>query len=119
MRSVILLILLAFTTIASAQTQKIGPSISDELKAAGVAGLPFSWRDSDGALRTDDPNLTVAQRTAIQAVFAAHDPTKKSVEQTAKLVKSQARQDFIDHCAAIEEDATLPAKIKQLCVLLK
>lgn len=52
----------------------IGPNIEDDLKAAGLMGLPFSWRPSDGTLNLSDPALTDAQRTAIQAVFDAYVP---------------------------------------------
>lgn len=53
---------------------KIGAHISEELKAAGVMGLPFAWNPETGAVRTDDPALTAAQRQTILAVFAAHNP---------------------------------------------
>lgn len=46
--------------------------IAQQLAAAGLAGLPFTW-GSDGAIAYD-PSITPAQRTAIEAVFAAYDP---------------------------------------------
>lgn len=52
----------------------IAAHISEELNAAGLMGLPFSWNPKTGAVRTDDPALTEAQRKAILAVFAAHNP---------------------------------------------
>ena len=54
----------------------IGPSFPDELKAAGLFGLPFSW-GADGHF-TFDPALAAEKVTAIQAVYAAHDPTTPS-----------------------------------------
>jgi hypothetical protein len=50
----------------------IGPNFANEIAAAGLAGLPFSW-GPDG-VSTDDPRLTEAQKTAIAGVVAAHDP---------------------------------------------
>lgn len=58
--------------LAAFAADRIGPNIEDDLKAAGLMGLPFSWRASDGALNLNDPALTAAQRTAIQNIFAAH-----------------------------------------------
>lgn len=51
---------------------QIGPTFADELIAAGLNGLPFSW-GSDG-LHMTDPRLTDEQKDAIQAVLAAHNP---------------------------------------------
>lgn len=52
---------------------KIGPAFSEELAAAGLAGLPFSWGD-DGEFNFGDA-MTAAQIEAVKAVLAAHDPT--------------------------------------------
>ena len=57
----------------------IGPSFYDELVAADVAGLPFSW-SGDGEI-CFDPSMTAAQISAVEAVYAAHDPTTLSMEQ--------------------------------------
>ncbi|WP_234775162.1 hypothetical protein [Paraburkholderia tropica] len=69
----------------------IGPSFYDELKTASLAGLPFSW-SPDGTL-TYDASLTEAQISAIETVYADHDPTKPSwsafqVEAQSALDKS-------------------------------
>jgi hypothetical protein len=59
----------------------IGPNFANELAAYGAVhsieliGAPFAW-GADGALSIDDPRLTDAQKAAIQAVYAAHDPSK-------------------------------------------
>jgi hypothetical protein len=50
----------------------IGPSFASELASAGLTGLPFSW-GSDGDICGAE-NLTPDQRTALDAVIAAHDP---------------------------------------------
>jgi hypothetical protein len=51
-----------------------GANFYNEIAAAGLATLPFSW-GSDG-VNLSDPRLTAPQKTAINAVLAAHDPTK-------------------------------------------
>jgi hypothetical protein len=54
-------------------TQKaIGPNFSNELAAAGLTGLPFSW-SPDGTL-TFMPAMTSAEISAVEAVYAAHNP---------------------------------------------
>lgn len=50
----------------------IGNTFSDELKAAGLLGLPFSW-GADGSFEFS-PTMTQEQRDAVMAVYAAHDP---------------------------------------------
>jgi hypothetical protein len=55
-------------------TNNIGPTFAKELQAAGLTGLPFSWGD-DGTFAYDE-SMTSDQIAAVQAVFAAHVPTK-------------------------------------------
>jgi hypothetical protein len=55
-------------------TKAIGPTFRAELAAAGLTGLPFAWGD-DGSL-TFDARMTPDQVAAVQAIYAAHDPTK-------------------------------------------
>ena len=50
----------------------IGPSFGDEIKVAGLLGLPFSW-GADGVIQFD-PRMTQTQMNAVLAVYAAHDP---------------------------------------------
>jgi hypothetical protein len=52
----------------------IGPNFANEVAAAGLNGLPFTW-NKDG-VNLNDPNLTPEQIDAINVVIAAHDPTK-------------------------------------------
>jgi hypothetical protein len=52
--------------------KRIAPHFSDELQAAGLLSLPFSWSETDGLFT---PALTAQQRAAVEAVYAAHDPT--------------------------------------------
>lgn len=53
----------------------IGPNFANELAAAGLIGLPFSW-GTDGVIEYGTA-ISSAQKTAIEAVLAAHDPTKR------------------------------------------
>jgi hypothetical protein len=63
-------------------TQKtIGPSFAGELLAAGLTNLPFSY-SADGDF-TYGPTLTADQIAAIEAVYAAHDPSKIPLSQQA------------------------------------
>jgi hypothetical protein len=52
----------------------IGPNFPNELAAAGLLGLQFSW-GADGVIEFG-PEVTDAQKTAVNAVYAAHDPAK-------------------------------------------
>lgn len=52
----------------------IGPNFGNEIFAAGLAGLPFSW-DAAGHITFNDA-MTGPQMSAVQAVYAAHDPSK-------------------------------------------
>jgi hypothetical protein len=64
--------------------KQIGPSFIDELTAyGGLVGQHFTWQP-DGTIEFfDDTPAAVVQ--GVQAVYAAHDPTKPSVsERTAQ-----------------------------------
>jgi len=60
--------------------KKIGPTFLAELMAAGLAGLPFVWREDGTFLFTTEPNgmgtkpMTPEQIAAVMAVYDAHDP---------------------------------------------
>ena len=54
---------------------KIGPTFSDELAAAGLAGLPIVWDTQAGTIDTSDPRLDAKQIAAAAAVLKAHDAT--------------------------------------------
>lgn len=56
---------------------RFGPTFADELQAAGLAGLPFSWGE-DGVFYSKQ--ITSRQRQDIEAVLAAHDPTARPVD---------------------------------------
>jgi hypothetical protein len=58
----------------------IGPHFVDELTAAGLAGLPFSWQleyddATPDAAFTFGPAMTDQQKGGVRAVLAAHNPT--------------------------------------------
>ncbi|SEJ85337.1 hypothetical protein [Achromobacter sp. NFACC18-2] len=53
--------------------KKIGPTFTQELEAKGLLGLGFSWGNDTGELRFND-DVTAAERAAVEAVLAAHDP---------------------------------------------
>lgn len=56
--------------------KQLGPTFGDEVATAGLAGLPFGWGATDEDI-TGRENLTTAQNATLDAVIAAHDPTKK------------------------------------------
>lgn len=64
----------------------IGPTFADEIRVAGLSGLPFTW-GVDGV--QFDPSMTVEQIVAVHAVLAAHDPQKPLVPDS--VLMSQAR----------------------------
>lgn len=81
-------------------TIRIGPTFGSELAAAGLSGLQFAWGD-DGTFEWGDA-VTEAQRAAVLAIYAAHDP--------AALAKDNVRDAYVAAKAATEEfaaDSTL------------
>lgn len=62
-------------------SKAIGPTFSIELAAAGLNGLPFAW-GADGTLSFDG-TMTPTQIAAVEAIYAAHDPTKQDPRAVA------------------------------------
>lgn len=60
--------------------------IHEELLAAGVAGLPFSWTE-DGTLNLSDA-ITPEQRATIEAVFAAHDSNVPALSEFISVMEA-------------------------------
>jgi hypothetical protein len=58
-------------------TDVLGPTFGDEVIAVGLGGLPFSW-GPDGDIQGRE-RLTPEQNATLDAVVAAHDPTKTAV----------------------------------------
>lgn len=50
----------------------IGKTFGDEIIAAGLGGLSFSWGD-DGVFQFSD-QITDAQKEAVLAVYEVHNP---------------------------------------------
>lgn len=87
---------------------RIGPSFVEELEAAGVLRLPFAW-GTDGQL-TFSPAITPQQRAIIEAVLAAHDPTKpSSVVDDLREPYQNAKQKV----EALVADSSIPASVRQ------
>jgi hypothetical protein len=61
----------------------IGPRFLEEIKAAGLMGLPFSWGD-DGDVQGWD-NLTAEQSVLLRGVVDAHDPTLAASDEYKRL----------------------------------
>jgi hypothetical protein len=55
----------------------LGPTFGAEVIAAGLGGLPFAW-GTDGGISGRE-SLTPAQNATLDAVIAAHDPSKAAV----------------------------------------
>lgn len=68
----------------------IGPSFSDELAAAGLLGLPFTW-SPEGVIEFGE-GVTDAQKADVEAIYATHDPTKPdSVAIKAQIVELEGK----------------------------
>lgn len=65
----------------------IGPSFSQELERAGLLNCGLSWT-SAGAIYGKE-NLTTEQKTKLQQVLDAHDPTKPRIPE--QVTAAQAR----------------------------
>jgi hypothetical protein len=85
-------------------TQKAtGPNFTNELLAAGLGGLPFAW-DALGNL-TFGEAMTASQIAAVQAVYAAHDPSTVSAESV--LAKRAAALGATDWLVTRHQEETL------------
>lgn len=73
--------------------KSIGKTFSNELKAAGLFGLPFSW-GADGDIQFG-AGLSQAQIDAVNAVYAAHDPLKTVLTYLGIEVSTKADVDAI------------------------
>ncbi|MCC7413307.1 MAG: hypothetical protein IT495_16955 [Gammaproteobacteria bacterium] len=56
--------------------KQIGPSFGDELVAAELSGLPFSWGE-DGTFEFQ-PGVTDEQRDSVLTLVSSHDPARES-----------------------------------------
>ncbi|HSH98885.1 MAG: hypothetical protein ACAH07_06050 [Methylophilaceae bacterium] len=80
----------------------IGQTFSKELESAGLLGLPFSW-GADGTF-TFSVDITAGQKTAIKAVYDAHDPDASlvTVPQSVSRLQALVALDLAGHLDAIE-----------------
>lgn len=83
----------------------IGKSFYSELVAAGLDGLPFSWGE-DGSFEFSD-SMTDEQIAAVNAVYAAHDPTAHT--QIAKVMTALS---FIEQFTPEEQLAVVTAAMQ-------
>ena len=76
--------------------KQLGPTFSDEVIAAGLGGLPFSWGATDDTI-TGRENLTAAQNATLDDVVAAHDPTKqrKNIIATTDFIARWTNQEYL------------------------
>lgn len=68
-------------------TKPISSTFSTELAAAGLLSLPFAWTSAGDI--TFGPAMTSAQIAAVEAVYAAHDPTRGDPAQQAAALLAQ------------------------------
>jgi hypothetical protein len=76
--------------------KQLGPTFGDEVIAAGLGGLPFTWGATDDTI-TGRENLTTEQNATLDAVIAAHDPTKryKNIINTSEWVSRFTNQEWL------------------------
>src|SRR5262245_28045195 len=73
-----------------------GPTFPDELAAAGLNGLPFSYNSETGEIFGRE-NLTTEQNATLDGVVAAHDPTKqrKNILPTTDFIARWTNQEYL------------------------
>src|SRR5262245_20114813 len=76
--------------------KQLGPTFGDEVIAAGLGGLPFSWGATDETI-TGRANLTGAQNSTLDGVVAAHDSTKKRklVQHTSDFIARWTNAEYL------------------------
>jgi len=77
-------------------SKQLGPTFGDEVIAAGLGGLPFTWSDTDDSIAGRE-NLTAEQNTTLDGVVAAHDPTskRKNIISTTDFVARFTNQEWL------------------------
>ena len=91
----------------------IGPSFPDELKVAGLLGLPYSW-GTDGVFQFD-PRMTQTQINAVLAVYAAHDPATPAAP-TSQVLNVADLKAKIDTLVA---NLAIPQAVRDFATALK
>jgi hypothetical protein len=85
----------------------LGPTFGAEVVAAGLGGLAFTW-GTDGVVSGRE-SLTPAQNAALDAVIAAHDPTKTLVPSSVSPLQARRalrQQGLLDKVTAAVAAAT-------------
>lgn len=92
----------------------IAPTFANELRAAGLFGLPFSWQE-DGTINFGE-EMTQEQIDAVNVVYAAHDPGKQlGIDPLTKIRALEAAQ--ADRQAKATRIATLKSALDWACTL--
>jgi hypothetical protein len=89
-----------------------GTTFPQELIAAGVGGLPFSWA-ADGSFNFDD-SITPEQRATIQAVADAHDPLATPVKSALEQIRALEAQ-YSDQQARLSRQSLLILALDRAC----
>lgn len=94
-------------------SKAIGPSFPDELKVAGLLGLPFAW-GTDGVIQFDS-RMTQPQMNAVLAVYAAHDPATPAAptQDTLNVADLKAKID------TLVANVTIPQAVRDFATALK
>jgi hypothetical protein len=76
--------------------KNLGPTFGDEVFAAGLGGLPFTWGATDDTISGRE-SLTTEQNATLDGVVAAHDPTDKrpNVIPTTEFVSRFTNQEWL------------------------
>jgi hypothetical protein len=80
----------------------LGPSFIDEVQAAGLGGLPFTWGATDDTINVE--RLTEAQKQLLATVVAAH--ASDASEPQTVLSQDLMAQFTVDDIAAIQTAIT-------------
>ncbi len=83
-------------------------TFTEEVRQAGLIGLPFAWGE-DGQISGRE-NLTAEQNATLDAVIAAHDPTRRQPHYVSKITiirRLQAAGKFDAALTALKANALL------------
>jgi len=75
---------------------KIGPTFTDECRAAGISMNGWGWNIFDGTFSFND-DVPQATRDQIAAVYTAHDPSKQTDPPTIYLPGVPTTQPVATH----------------------
>ena len=77
-------------------TKQLGPTFGDEVIAAGLGGLPFTWGDTDESIHGRE-KLTAAENATLDDVVDKHDPAKArgNIMRTADFIARWTNQEYL------------------------